>query len=131
MSVEELTGDDKQRLRRAAKSVKRKEKQMELREEKLIAKLNPGQGNKYEKRKALEQIRNDKRVILTSDSGKRKKVQDVSDDKGSKVNTSSTGLFKQLQEEAKHSIATMKKRGSKLTDNGSTEETSSKRVKLG
>ena len=42
-------------------------------EEKLVAKLNPGMGNKYERKKTLEVIRNDKRVTLAGETGEKKK----------------------------------------------------------
>jgi hypothetical protein len=43
--------------------VRRKENRRKEAEEKLVAKINPGMGNKYESRKALEKIRGDKRVV--------------------------------------------------------------------
>lgn len=57
-----MSRDDRKRLRRASKSVRNKQRRLDKAEEKLIAKLNPGGGNKYEAKKALEEIRGDKRV---------------------------------------------------------------------
>lgn len=48
---EELTQQDRKRKRRTRKTEKRKEKRREQQEERLVAKLNPGLGNKYEKEK--------------------------------------------------------------------------------
>ena len=64
ISKEEMTSDDRKRLRKAYKSVNKKEKNMQKSEEKLISRLNPGMGNKYEKQKTMDIIRNDKRVTM-------------------------------------------------------------------
>ena len=63
MAEEELTSDDRKRLRRANKSMRRRENHRKAAEEKLVAKINPGLGNKYESAKALREIRGDKRVV--------------------------------------------------------------------
>ena len=70
-------------------------------------KLNPGMGNKYEKEKTLDIIRNDKRVTLAGDkhSGKKQSQSAADAPAGSGGTTSSTMLFKQLQDEALQTIS--------------------------
>lgn len=104
LSKEELSSDDRQRMRRTKKSIDKKEKNMKKYEEKMVARLNPGMGNKYEKEKTLSIIRNDKRVLMSDDNRSRKKMSNAVESAGSGGTTSSTMLFKQLQDEAIQSI---------------------------
>ena len=107
LSSEELTSEDRQRMRRTTKNINKKEKNMKKYEEKMVAKLNPGMGNKYEKEKTLDIIRNDKRVTLAGDkhSGKKQSQSAADAPAGSGGTTSSTMLFKQLQDEALQTIS--------------------------
>ena len=95
LSGEELDRDDRQRLRRAAKNVRRKQRRLEDAEERLVAKVHPGAGNKYEAKKLLEEIRGDKRVVQgkPSISGKSSKSSD---------------FFSELQQQAQIDIASKK-----------------------
>lgn len=108
MSREEMTSEDRKALRRAHKASNRKEKNMRAHEEKLVAKLNPGMGNKYERQKTLDMIRNDKRVTMMGDvGGKRKKNGDAigaGGGAGAVEKATSSNLFRQLQDEAKRTI---------------------------
>lgn len=101
LADEEQTRDDKKRLRRASKSVRRKERQRDAAEEKLVAKLNPGMGNKYEAKKAMEKIRGDKRVVDASSM--RQESEDAV-----KSFTKSSKFFSNLQRQTEEDV--MKKR---------------------
>ena len=118
ISNEEMTSDDKKRLRKAYKATNKKAKNMEAREDKLVAKLNPGMGNKFEKQKTMDIIRNDKRVIMTNKNdisySKSKKRNSDGNNKQSShhvasSDTTSSALFKQLQSEAQQTIQEKRK----------------------
>ena len=55
-SKEEMTQTERKALRNAKKHARRKEKHQRESDERLVAKLNLGMGNKYEKKKMLESI---------------------------------------------------------------------------
>jgi U3 small nucleolar RNA-associated protein MPP10 len=61
-SKEEMTQDERKAQRGAKKRVRRKERKQAEADERLVAKINPGLGNKYEKKKMLESIANAKNV---------------------------------------------------------------------
>ncbi|RLN98516.1 hypothetical protein BBJ28_00026916, partial [Nothophytophthora sp. Chile5] len=61
-SKEEMTQGERKALRNAKKHSRRKEKRQREFDEKLVAKLNPGLGNKYEKKKMLESIAGAKNI---------------------------------------------------------------------
>jgi len=109
LSREEMTSEDRKALRRAHKASNKKEKNMRHHEDKLVAKLNPGMGNKYEKQKTLDIIRNDKRVTVAGEvGGKRKNGAGTVDNATEKA--TSSNLFRQLQDEAKRTIDEKRKK---------------------
>ena len=59
---DELDQDDRTRRRRAKKTARRKNRQAKAADEKLVARLNPGLGNKYAKKKAVEMLSNARNV---------------------------------------------------------------------
>jgi U3 small nucleolar RNA-associated protein MPP10 len=61
-SKEEMTQTERKALRNAKKHARRKEKRQQEFDERLVAKLNPGLGNKYEKKKMLESIAGAKNI---------------------------------------------------------------------
>lgn len=61
-SREEMSQAERKAQRNAKKHTRRKEKRQQEADEKLVAKLNPGLGNKYEKKKLLESLANAKNV---------------------------------------------------------------------
>jgi hypothetical protein len=81
----------RKRARRAKKEERRKEKRREEYEQRLVARVNPGMGNKYEKEKLLKEIRGDKRVVTGE--------QSTTNAKGL---TNSTTFFRNLQEVRVH-----------------------------
>lgn len=118
VSSEELGRDDKKRLRGAAKSVRRKQRKLEEAEEKLVAKINPGAGNKYEAKKVLDEIRNDRRVV----EGKHD---------NSRSYGKSSDFFSDLQQKAQMEIAGKKDKNEKKSKLVSETDTgASKRLKL-
>ena len=65
LSVEELTGDDKKRLRRATKAKTRKQHSADRAQEEIAAKLDPQSraARKVEERRMRDDVKNDKRVV--------------------------------------------------------------------
>ncbi|KAI9911765.1 hypothetical protein PsorP6_009095 [Peronosclerospora sorghi] len=61
-SKDEMTQNERKALRNAKKNARRKEKRQRAFDERLVAKLNPGLGNKYEKKKMLESLARAKNV---------------------------------------------------------------------
>ncbi|KAF0683499.1 Aste57867_24451 [Aphanomyces stellatus] len=55
-SREEMSQDERKAARNAKKHARRKARQQKESDEKLVAKVNPGMGNKYEKKKMLESL---------------------------------------------------------------------------
>ncbi|EQC42676.1 hypothetical protein SDRG_00404 [Saprolegnia diclina VS20] len=53
-SQEEMSQDERKAARNAKKHARRKERKQKDADERLVAKINPGMGNKYEKKKMLE-----------------------------------------------------------------------------
>lgn len=118
LSKAELDRDDRKRLRQASRAVRRKERKMAEAEERLVAKINPGAGNKYEARRALEEIRGDKRVVMGRNDGK-------------KTFGKSSDFFSELQQQAQIEIAS-KKVGTnkKQKADPNSDPSLSKRLKL-
>ena len=75
------------RTRRVKKEERRKEKRRDEHEQKLISRVNPGMGNKYEKEKLMKDLRGDKRVV----TGERTETD-------TKSLTNSSTFFRNLQE---------------------------------
>jgi U3 small nucleolar RNA-associated protein MPP10 len=61
-SKEEMSQEQRKALRNAKKQTRRKENKQKEADERLVAKLNPGLGNKYAKKKLMESISNAKNV---------------------------------------------------------------------
>jgi U3 small nucleolar RNA-associated protein MPP10 len=125
LAEEELTSDDRKRLRRASKSVRRKENHRKAAEEKLVAKINPGLGNKHEAAKALREIRGDKRVVDA------KTMRQETDDQVKTFTKSSkffSALQKQTEEEVQRKKAGLKgpARGKEVDRNNSSNSLSIK-----
>jgi U3 small nucleolar RNA-associated protein MPP10 len=117
LAPEELDRGDKRRLRQASKAVRRKQRRLADSEERLIAKINPGAGNKYEAKKALEELRNDRRV-----------VQGRGDSKGF---GKSSEFFSALQQQTQQDIASKKRDMHKIQDSVvPVLDGASKRIKL-
>ncbi|CAK5214813.1 unnamed protein product [Aphanomyces euteiches] len=55
-SREEMSQDERKAARNAKKHARRKARKQKEADEKLVAKVNPGMGNKYEKKKLLESL---------------------------------------------------------------------------
>ena len=90
---EESTPEERQRARRAKKAARRKSRQAKLADEKAVARANPGLGNKYAMRKAMEGLERARNVT---------KADNV--DAGVKW-TKSSDVFKRLQEEVKSGLS--------------------------
>ncbi|CAI5721071.1 unnamed protein product [Hyaloperonospora brassicae] len=92
-SKEEMTQPERKALRNAKKHARRKEKRQREFDERLVAKLNPGLGNKYEKKKMLESIASAKNIT----TGKQIKGS-------SKQFSNSKEFFSRLQDEVQAKI---------------------------
>uniref|UniRef100_A0AAV1U8W6 U3 small nucleolar ribonucleoprotein protein MPP10 n=1 Tax=Peronospora matthiolae TaxID=2874970 RepID=A0AAV1U8W6_9STRA len=92
-SKEEMTQPERKALRNAKKHARRKEKRQHEFDERLVAKLNPGLGNKYEKKKMLESIASAKNIT----TGKQIKGT-------SKQFSNSKEFFSRLQDEVQEKI---------------------------
>lgn len=97
MAEEELTRDDKKRLRRAMKTVRRKQQHEVDVEEKLAAKVNPVLGKRYEDKKAEKSMQRDKRVV----DGNSMRLE--SDDKVKSFSKSSS-FFSAMQKQSEEDI---------------------------
>ncbi|KAG7402022.1 u3 small nucleolar ribonucleoprotein MPP10 [Phytophthora boehmeriae] len=92
-SKEEMTQTERKALRNAKKHARRKEKRQREFDEKLVAKLNPGLGNKYEKKKMLESIAGAKNITTG------KQIEG-----SSKQFSNSKEFFSRLQDEVQEKI---------------------------
>lgn len=119
MSAEELTGDDKKRLRRAAKMVRRKRIHEDDVEEKRAAKVNPALARKYEAKVADKAIKRDRRVTDGS-------TMQLESDEKVKSFTKSANFFSALQKQSEEEIR-RKKEGGKAKRNSKTDENNSKK----
>ena len=98
---EESTPEERQRARRAKKAARRKRRQAKLADEKAVARANPGLGNKYAMKKAMDGLTRARNVTQANDV-----------DSGVKW-TKSSDVFKKLQEEVTSGIASGKGEGGK------------------
>ncbi|ETI34265.1 hypothetical protein F443_19231 [Phytophthora nicotianae P1569] len=92
-SKEEMTQTERKALRNAKKHARRKEKRQREFDERLVAKLNPGLGNKYEKKKMLESIAGAKNITTG------KQIEG-----SSKQFSNSKEFFTRLQDEVQEKI---------------------------
>lgn len=92
-SKDEMTQMERKALRNAKKHARRKEKRQRVFDERLVAKLNPGLGNKYEKKKMLESIAGAKNITMGKEI-----------DGSSKQFSNSKEFFTRLQDEVQHKI---------------------------
>uniref|UniRef100_K3WHQ1 Uncharacterized protein n=1 Tax=Globisporangium ultimum (strain ATCC 200006 / CBS 805.95 / DAOM BR144) TaxID=431595 RepID=K3WHQ1_GLOUD len=92
-SKEEMSQEQRKALRNAKKQTRRKENKQKEADERLVAKLNPGLGNKYAKKKLMESISNAKNVT----TGK-------AIEGSTKQFSNSKEFFTRLQEEVKDQI---------------------------
>ncbi|TYZ67689.1 hypothetical protein PybrP1_006085 [[Pythium] brassicae (nom. inval.)] len=93
-SKEEMSQDQRKAQRNAKKHARRKENRQKEADERLVAKLNPGLGNKYAKKKLMESIANAKNVT------KGKEIEG-----STKQFSNSKEFFTRLQDEVKGQIA--------------------------
>jgi U3 small nucleolar RNA-associated protein MPP10 len=107
LSAEELTGDDKKRLRRAAKMVRRKTIRGEEAEEKQAAKVNPALGRKYDAKVADKAMKRDRRVVDASSTMK------LESDEKVKSFTKSANFFSALQKQSEEDIQRKRDGGGK------------------
>jgi len=110
-STEEMDKETRKRTRAGKKAARRKAKRQKENDKKLVAKINPGLGNPYEKEKILESLKS-KNVISTTVKG--------NNDESIKT---SAKFFKQLQEQTTREISTAA--SSKL------DSKKSKKIKIG
>ncbi|KAF4036602.1 Mpp10 protein [Phytophthora infestans] len=92
-SKEEMTQTERKALRNAKKHARRKENRQREFDERLVAKLNPGLGNKYEKKKMLESIAGAKNITTG------KQIEG-----SSKQFSNSKEFFTRLQDEVQEKI---------------------------
>ncbi|CAI5730880.1 unnamed protein product [Peronospora destructor] len=92
-SKEEMTQNERKALRNAKKHARRKEKRQRECDERLVAKFNPGLGNKYEKKKMLESIAGTKNITTG------KQIEG-----SSKQFSNSKEFFSRLQDEVQEKI---------------------------
>ena len=96
----ELTDTDRKRERRAKKRRQHERAVEKTKRRKLVEKLNPGLGNKYSKKAALEKLekehKNSKNLSLLKDDGNDKSVK------------SSTTFFSRLQDEVRDQVKAKK-----------------------
>ncbi|KAL8008076.1 putative U3 small nucleolar ribonucleoprotein complex, subunit Mpp10 [Plasmopara halstedii] len=93
-SKEEMTQTERKALRNAKKHARRKEKRQREFDERLVAKLNPGLGNKYAKKKMLESIAGAKNITTG------KQIEG-----SSKQFSNSKDFFTRLQDEVQQKIS--------------------------
>lgn len=96
----ELTDTDRKRERRAKKRRQHERAVEKTKRRKLVEKLNPGLGNKYSKKAALEKFekehKNSKNLSVLKDDGTDKSVK------------SSTTFFSRLQDEVRDQVRAKK-----------------------
>ena len=89
---EESTPEERQRARRAKKTARRKNRRAKLADEKAVARANPGMGNKYAMKKALEGLSQARNVTQANNVDEDVKW------------TKSSDVFKKLQDEVRSGI---------------------------
>ena len=92
MGTEEQTAEERQRARRASKAARRKRRRAKEVDERAVARANPGMGNKYARKKAMEELSRARNVTQASN-----------DDAGVQW-TKSADVFGKLQAEARRGI---------------------------
>lgn len=104
----EMSQEDRQRLRRSKKAARRKARRQAAATEKLVAKLNPGLGNKYSREKMKAEIRDSGKVVQG-----RVETSAGGSTAGKKAYSTSSKFFSALQTEVtQHGGAYAKKKGS-------------------
>ncbi len=114
-----MTSEEKQALRRQRKSAKKKENKMREEEEKLVAKMNPGLGNKHSKERVLSEIR----------KSNPKKVQ-IGESTDSTKYSSSSSFFNKLQENVSNEISAKRSGDSKSRKKKKEEGSKGSQLKL-
>ncbi|XP_035666716.1 U3 small nucleolar ribonucleoprotein protein MPP10-like [Branchiostoma floridae] len=115
----ERTATDRNRERRQKRVRKRRKLQEKEKKHKLVEKLNPGLGNKYAKKRAMEELE------MQSKRGGKTKI--IKDEGKSQPLKSSKAFFTQLQEEVSEEVK--KARGSKNSKK-KKRDTSASKLKL-
>ncbi|CAM9604489.1 unnamed protein product [Sphacelaria rigidula] len=93
LEAEEMNQVDRKRVRSSKKAARRKARRQVETEKKLVSKLNPGLGNKYEKSKMLKDIHSAKNV--TTHTG---------DESAGREFSTSAKFFTQLEEKVKAGV---------------------------
>lgn len=106
----EKTETDRKRDRRTKKLRQRMKAKEKEKKNKLVSKLNPGLGNKYAKKKALEMIEKESKTS--------KNVSVIKEDAGVNALKSSSAFFSRLDDEVKQhvkskKVSTEKRKGEK------------------
>merc|ERR1712183_12206 len=92
MEDKEKTKTDKKRQRREKKAIKRAAIREREKREALVAKINPGLGNKYSKQKAIKKL---------EEAEKQGKVVNIKTKEKDRTVKTSKAFFTSLQEEVK------------------------------
>jgi U3 small nucleolar RNA-associated protein MPP10 len=116
---EEKTDTDRKRERRAKKLKQRLKANEQEKRKKLVNKLNPGLGNKYAKKKALED--------LEKESKSSKNISVINEDAEERTLKSSSAFFSRLHDEVKQQVKSKKGPGEKKKKKS---ETSISKLKL-
>ena len=96
----ELTDTDRKRERRAKKRRQHERAVEKTKRRKLVEKLNPGLGNKYSKKAALEKLEKEHKTSKT--------LSLLKDDGNDKSVKSSTTFFSRLQDEVRDQVRAKK-----------------------
>lgn len=129
VSEKELTQEDRKRLRRARKEVRRKQESTELAKEQIAAKSDPGSaaGKRAESRRIDDILRQDRRVVTQVSSDSRDKRGGISNSGG---NFSKSSFFSNLQEQVQQEVRTGRDKAPKRQVASNTTATSSSIYKL-
>ena len=92
MGTEEQTAEERQRARRASKAARRKRRRAKEVDERAVARANPGMGNKYAHKQAMEEL------------SRARNVTQASNDDADVRWTKSADVFGKLQAEARRGI---------------------------
>lgn len=99
VGTEERSAEERQRVRRASKAARRKRRRAKLVDERAVARANPGMGNKYERKKAMEELSRARNVTKASNVDEDVKW------------TKSADVFRKLQSEVRSGIDTIAESG--------------------
>lgn len=113
----EKTETDRKRERRSKKLRQRMKAKEKEKKSKLVSKLNPGLGNKYAKKKALERIEKESKTS--------KNLSVIKEDAGEKALKSSSAFFSRLHDEVKQQV-----NSKKVTSEKRKSKTSTSKLKL-